>query len=261
MRDDELVIRGPGLGTVVLVSLLISLVVSAGVHVVLREVLPPKGAPATAEAPATPAAPSGEAVDVPSLMGVDVAQARGLLDPKGLLLSLDGEREDPAPAGSIIAQSPLGGSRLPRGGTVHATVSRGQARVRVPDVTGKDVDAATKAIAGAGLVAGAVKQEQSANAAAGTVLDSTPAAGAELARGAEVGLRVSAGPAMVDVPKVTGMQVGKAKDALERAKLVVALKPVHDEEHYPGVVLRQDPAAGAKVAAGSTVTLQVSADE
>lgn len=239
-------------------SLLISLVVSAAVHVTLREVLPPKAVPA---GPAALAATPSEPVDVPSLLGVDLAQARGLLDPKGLLLSVDGDREDPAPAGSIVLQSPLGGSRLQRGDTVHATVSRGQPRARVPDVVGQDADAATRALTGAGLAAGGVEQEQHPSAPLGQVLKTSPPAGSELARGAPVKLHVSAGPGNVDVPKVTGLQLGKAKDALERAKLVVTTRAVHDEEHYPGVVLKQDPAAGARVAPGSTVTLQVSADE
>src|SRR5438552_3710145 len=107
MRDDDLVIRGPGIGTIVSLSFLISLLVSSGVYVTLREVLPPKGGAA------------GDVVDVPSVIGVDVAQARGLLDPKGLLLSLDGEREDPAPVGSIVEQAPLAGSRASRGATIH----------------------------------------------------------------------------------------------------------------------------------------------
>ena len=252
MSDDA---RGPGVGTVVLLSFLISLLVSGGVHLGLREVLPPK-APAAATAPT-----AAENVDVPSLMGVDVAQARGLLDPKGLLLSLDGEREDPAPAGSIITQSPLAGSRVQRGATVHATVSRGQARVRVPEVAGQSAEAAAKALSAAGLVAVPAEPEVSASVPAGTVISTAPPAGAEVARGAEVKLRVSAGAGAVEVPKVTGMQLGKAKELLERAKLVLTTRPVPDEEHYPGFVLKQEPAPGTKVAAGSAVTLQVSAEE
>jgi beta-lactam-binding protein with PASTA domain len=259
VRDDDLVIRGPGLGTVVMVSFLISLLVSAGVYVTLREVLPPKviGPASAGPAPGV----EGDVVDVPSVMGVDVAQARGLLDPKGLLLSLDGDREDPAAPGSIVSQAPLAGSRAQRGSTVHATVSRGQVRARIPELTGKTVEQATRELADAKHAAGPVEQEQNASAPAGTVLGSTPAAGTEVARGAEVRLRVSAGPGSVDLPKVTGMQLAKARELLERAKLVIATKAVYDEEHYEGVVLKQDPPAGAKVAPGSTVTLSVTAGE
>src|SRR3954465_13835211 len=112
MRDDELGVRGPGLSTMLILSLSSSLVVSAGVHLAFRELLPPKA--------------GGEAVDVPSVMGVDMAQARGLLEPKGLLLTLDAEREDQATVGTIVSQSPLAGSRALRGAPIHATVSRGQ---------------------------------------------------------------------------------------------------------------------------------------
>jgi beta-lactam-binding protein with PASTA domain len=249
VRDDDLVIRGPGIGAVLLLSLLVSLLVSAGVHLAFRELLPAK------------AGSTLEVVEVPSVMGVDVSQARGLLDPKGLLLTLDADRDDPAAAGTLIAQSPLAGSRALRGAPVHATVSRGQTKVRVPDVTGQVSDRATQTLTDAKLVAAGLEQEQSATVPVGTVLATVPPAGTEVARGTEVKLRVSSGPGNVEVPKVTGVQLKKAKELLEGAKLVVATKMTYDENRDAWVVLKQDPAAGAKVAPGSTVTVFVNYGE
>src|SRR6185312_12995317 len=52
------------------------------------------------------------AVDVPSLAGLTPDQARGLLEPRGLLLILDEERPDERAApGTLIDQRPLAGSR------------------------------------------------------------------------------------------------------------------------------------------------------
>jgi serine/threonine-protein kinase len=238
--------RGPGLGTVVGLSFLISVIVSGGMYLTMREVIPPK-----------PMAAVAEAVDVPSLTGVDVNQARGLLDPKGLLLTLDGDRDDAAPAGQIVVQIPLAGSRVPRGAAVHATVSRGQTKVRVPDVAGQPADKAAKALTDAALAAGATDQEESPNVAAGTVLGTTPPAGTEVARGSAVKLRVSSGPGMVDVPKVTGLVINKARELLAPNKFVILTKTGYDSEHGDWVVLTQDPAAGAKVAPGSKINLLV----
>jgi serine/threonine-protein kinase len=245
VRDDDLVIRGPSLGTVVVVALLSALVVSMGVHLAFRELLPPK---------------APDAVDVPSLMGADVSQARGLLEPKGLLLTLDADREDAAAVGTIVAQSPLAGSRALRGAPIHATVSRGQTKVRVPDVAGQTAELATRALTEAKLVA-AIEQEQSANIPAGTALGTTPAAGTEVVRGADITLRVSSGPGAVEVPKVTGLQLKKAKELLEAAKLVVATKMTYDENVAPWAIVRQEPAAGTKVAPGSTVTVAINYGE
>ena len=80
------------------------------------------------------------AVDVPSLSGLTPEQARGLLEPRGLLLILDEERPDERAApGTLIDQRPLAGSRLRRGEDVHAAVAEA---VRVPKVVGMTVDAA-----------------------------------------------------------------------------------------------------------------------
>src|ERR1700761_8644047 len=64
------------------------------------------------------------AVDVPSLQGLTAEQARGLLEPRGLLLILDEERasEEHLPAGTLMDQRPLAGSRMRRGEDVHAAL-------------------------------------------------------------------------------------------------------------------------------------------
>jgi beta-lactam-binding protein with PASTA domain len=249
MRDDDLVIRGPGVGTIVGLSFIISIIVSGAMILTLREIIPPK--------PLSDLQLASEAVDVPSLLGVDVAQARGLLDPKGLLLTLDAEREDAVPAGSICVQAPLAGSRVMRGATIHATVSRGQAKVRVPDVSGQAADKAARALADAALTQGPTDQQAHATIPSGSVINTTPPAGSEVAKGSAVALHLSTGPAGVEVPKVTGLVINKARELLAAQKLNITTKTGYDSEHGDWIVLTQDPAAGAKVAPGSTVHLLV----
>ncbi|HUS63037.1 MAG TPA: PASTA domain-containing protein, partial [Kofleriaceae bacterium] len=87
------------------------------------------------------------AAEVPPLVGLSPEQARGLLEPRGLLLAIDGEVATSAvPAGSLAEQRPLGGSRLRRGDEVHATLARAAAPLAVPTVAGMTVDAAKEAI-------------------------------------------------------------------------------------------------------------------
>src|SRR4051794_17805044 len=65
------------------------------------------------------------AAEVPPLVGLSPEQARGLLEPRGLLFVLDGERPDGiVPAGTVAEQRPLGGSRLLRGDAVHAQLAK-----------------------------------------------------------------------------------------------------------------------------------------
>src|SRR4051812_9251880 len=65
-------------------------------------------------------------VEVPSVAGVTVEQARDLLGARGLLLTLQAERPDPNVAvGKIAGQVPLAGSRAATGTAVQAFVSSG----------------------------------------------------------------------------------------------------------------------------------------
>lgn len=233
---------GPRTGTVFFIALFVSALVSVGVFLGGRYLIPAK--------PKTIAI-----VDIPTVMGMQPVQARELLDGKSLLLVLDAQREDASAPGTIIAQSPLEGSRSKRYGEVHVVVSKGQPKIKVPDLVGQDAKKAEAAIAELKLVAGAVEQEASPTVAVGLVLATTPPAGTEVAPGAEVRLKVSAGAGTVDVPKVTGLSIKKAKELLATAKFQVVAKETYDEDRGPYVVLKQDPAAGAKVAPGSTINL------
>jgi len=230
-------------GTAIFLCVIVSVLTTTALFFGLRELTGDKAAPG----------------EVPSIAGMQVAQARELLDGKGLLLVLDAEREDPTvAAGAIMAQVPLPGSRARAGSEIHATLSRGWSRVKLPETSGLAVDKATKLLGGARLVVAGQDAEPSADVAAGLVIGTTPAAGTETAAGAEVRLRVSAGPSTVEVPKVIGMNIKKAKEALEAAKFKVGTtKYDFDEDKWPYSVLRQEPAAGAKAAPGATVDLVI----
>jgi len=243
VSDEPLVLdRGIRPGTVVLLSLFVSMLTSAAVFFGLRA-----------------ASGEGPPVEVPSVAGMQVAQARELLDAKGLLLLLDAEREDPqVAAGSIITQVPLPGSRARHGAEVRATLSKGWSRVKVPETANLAVDKATRLLGASKLVVAGQDTESSATVEAGNVIGTTPGAGAELAQGAEVKLRVSSGPAAAEVPKVVGLNIKKAKEALEAAKFVVGKTQYSfDEDKWPYTVLKQTPEGGAKVAPGATVDLVV----
>ena len=93
---------------------------------------------------------------------------------------------------------------------------------------------------------------------AGQVVGTQPAAGTEAAPKTKVELLVSSGPAELEVPKVTGLNVKKAKEALEKAGFQVGTTTYsYDEERAGYVVLRQDPAAGQKAAPAAKINLVI----
>jgi serine/threonine-protein kinase len=199
------------------------------------------------------------AVDVPSLTGLTAEQARGLLEPRGLLLILDEERQDAtAPPGTLMDQRPLAGSRLRRGEDVHAVVARAMALVKVPKLAGLTVDAARDLLEQQKLKIGSVAEASSATLPKGQIIASTPAAGAEAKPDATIDLQVSAGPAAQPVPSVVGKSRSGAKALLEKSGFAVgAVKYGSNDDYDSGVVIRQDPAANAQAAPGSKVDLTI----
>jgi serine/threonine-protein kinase len=83
------------------------------------------------------------------------------------------------------------------------------------------------------------------------------ALGFALLAGAVAALILLTAPAQVRVPEVVGRTLAQAQPALERAGLRVAVEEEEDEAPL-NEVIEQDPAAGAEVDEGSTVTLSVS---
>jgi beta-lactam-binding protein with PASTA domain len=228
-------------------SAFISLVVTAATYVGMHQFVRPMM--------------SGQLIDVPQLVGLLPEQARGLTEPAGLSLIIDGQKEpdsDKIAPGTVFEQRPLNGSRLHRGGEVHATLALAVSKVAVPAVAGQPLAAAQKALGDAGLKAGAVTEVVNPAVAPGSVIGSEPPAGSQLRRGETVSLQVSKGNEMVAVPSLRGRGLGSARAALEQAGLVLGdVRKGSDDNAADGAVLRQDPPAATQVAKGHKVNVVI----
>ena len=135
--------------------------------------------------PATPAT-----IDVPRLIGLDVADARARLSDAGLrstVTRVDSEK----PADTVIEQSPPAGSALERGQAVALTVSSGPAALAIPDVVGLDEASARQQLEAAGFEVTTVDEPTSDPAEDGSVVGQSPSAGTERRPGALVTLRIA----------------------------------------------------------------------
>ncbi len=97
-------------------------------------------------------------------------------------------------AGSVISQTPSGGSSAAPGTAVLLTLSQGPPPVAVPDVTGQSLSSAQLVVAGANLAVGEIIRQFSVTVTAGSVISQDPAAGANVPPGTAVNLIVSKGP-------------------------------------------------------------------
>ena len=122
------------------------------------------------------------------------------------------------PAGSVVSQSPSGGSSVDEGSTVNIVISLGPpATSTVPNVVGSTEAAAISAITGANLVADTSAHAYSATVAAGNVISQSPAGGTTVDEGTTVSATISDGPA----PSGDTVTVIKAEYKSDKSELKV----------------------------------------
>jgi serine/threonine-protein kinase len=132
-------------------------------------------------------------------------------------------------------------------------------QVAVPGVVGQSQQDASNQIIAAGLRVGNVVQQESAVEQVGKVINSNPAAGAQVAERSNVDLTVGSGPAFVNVPALQGMSVADATALLKSQGLVLGKQtnaPTGDATQV-GKVVNSSPGPGVRVKGGSTVDIAV----
>lgn len=131
------------------------------------------------------------------------------------------------------------------------------AKVLVPRLLGATVDEARELAAKSDLKLQI--KEVSSEEKPGTVLSQQPAAGESVARASVVSVEVGKAKEGVSLPNVVGETRSQAEDILRRQGFQVVFKDAKDDSVPIGQVISQDPVASTQVAAGSQVTLTVSA--
>lgn len=194
-------------------------------------------------------------VTVPSVSDIPLSQAQTQLQGLGLKVSTTLAQSSRS-SGTVISQTPVSGSLLSKGSTVHLIVSSGPGSVAVPNVLNQNVTAAEGTLLNAGFN---VSTNYVANSAAlGTVTSQTPAGGTSIAKGGTVNLVVSSGPAQVTVPNVVGLQLAQAANQLGSQQLTVGNVTYQDSLQPQGTVLDTNPPAGSTAAPNSAVDMIVS---
>ena len=202
------------------------------------------------------ARPGAATTAAPSLVGLTQPDAANRASEAGVRMEVE-ERTSDDPAGFVIEQSPAAGEWVRDGGTVTVVVSRGPPPVAVPDVAGQEEAAAQLTLTDAGFVV-EVATEHHEEVPAGTTLRTEPAANEQLRPDSPIRLVVSAGPAPVPVPDVSGRTYDEAVAVLAEARLSATMAEEFSDTVEAGTVIRTDPAAGEPVARDSAVTVVVS---
>lgn len=194
---------------------------------------------------------------VPELIGKPLEEAKAIIDQDGFVFgSVVDRRFDGAEPGTVIlAVDPAGdplGETYPERSTIDLIVSAGT----VPEVAGLTVDEAAAAIVEAGLVfdSGLNGEAHHDEIEQGRVIRLLTD-GEVLSVGEAIGVEVSLGPELFEVPDVSGLTIRQAIGELEAAGFaaeVSAFELVWDIAS----VTRTEPEAGGMLAKGETVTIR-----
>ena len=219
----------------------------------------------------------GAEVQVPSLKGMTVAEARSQTTGLGLNLEVDNRYySSDVAAGHILTQSPASGTVVRREWRVRVAESLGPQKVEVPDTVGVDERVAALKLRRVGLAVGKTAHLPYAGAPEGRVLAQDPPARAQGISGPSINLLVAAPsdekPDGFVMPNFIGMPIVTAQAVLAKVGLTgppPEFVDVHIPEVgganagppqppvVPGSVVAQQPAAGARVEISTPVKFSV----
>jgi serine/threonine-protein kinase len=127
-------------------------------------------------------------VDIPNVFGLQLDEAQEELEALGLVVTLKEVFDKKIEAGKVISTNPEPGETVAKGSEILLTVSKGEKLevMRMPDVRGKTVGAATAQLEGMGLVV----QVQDACGGGQIVAETDPQAGVKITEGDTIALFV-----------------------------------------------------------------------
>ena len=199
---------------------------------------------------------SGQYEHVPSsIIGMKVADARDQLESGGLdVTTAKAVYDDRVHKGGVAKSDPPAGARVAKGQTVTLTPSKGITPREVPDVTGKSLADAKKALEDKGFTVGETSTSSSQTVAKDQVIGTDPDAGEKQSPDEPVDVVVSSGMSM---PGLIGQNGDAAANRLRSMGLHVDVQKKKVDGKPSNSVISQQPAEGTGVSRGDDVTIVV----
>ena len=198
-----------------------------------------------------------ELVEMPNLIGATEAQAIEELQDLDLRFVLSRRPSDEFEEGTVASSDPASGVLVDPTDSVTLVVSSGAETFTVPNVEGRDVTAASEALAEADFIV-TIESITDDEIVANQVISQNPPAGTNHPPGTEITLVVSAGPEQVVLSDYTGFFAIDALAALSNLGVQTVVEREFHDTIPEGEVIRTDPPALAIVPKNAVVTLVVS---
>lgn len=197
-----------------------------------------------------------ELYEVPNVVGMSLSQAEELVG-NNLEITTK-EEESSKDAGEVISQSIEADTEVEKGRTIILTVSSGQKKLTVPNVTGDSQATATKTLKNLGFNVN-VESEYSSSVTEGYVISQSPSGGLKAAKGTTVIIVVSKGSNQVEVPYLKYCTQSEAKQELSKRGLKLgSVSKQYNDEIEAGYVISQSITSGKRVSKGTAVGIVIS---
>jgi beta-lactam-binding protein with PASTA domain len=200
----------------------------------------------------------GREVNMPNLVGKNVAEANGLLRTRGLVLRVADRIYSELPINIVVRQSPPPGMLMKVSQQAHVVLSLGQRQLQIPLLEGNSLRASRIELLRAGLQVGEVSGITTPDQPADTVMLQTPRPGAGAAT-PRVDVLVSAGARDVAyvMPHLVGLNEVDAQHRLDVAGLRRKVNYVSAPQWPHGAVIDQTPLSGQRIPGSVTIDLTV----
>jgi serine/threonine-protein kinase len=148
---------------------------------------PKSGSTVAAGTPVTLFVSSGKPTkQVPSVTGEDQATASAELTAAGFNIAPTTQTSSTATAGSVISQSPSGGTQAVPGSTVTIVVAKAPATTAVPSVIGDTPSTASSTLTAAGFTVNRTTKDVTVQSSNGLIVKQSPGAGTKAKNGSAV---------------------------------------------------------------------------
>lgn len=202
----------------------------------------------------------GREVAMPDVVGTKSVAAQQLLQGRGVGMKVEDRIYNPAPADTVLRQSPSAGTRVKVGQYAHVVISLGPQSATIPLLEQRSVRAARIELLRDRLQVGEISSAYLADFPEETVVQQVPAPGTTDITSPQVDLLVTLGthPVSYVMPDLTGMPLNNAGLKLKGSGLRISNFTLTAAPGVPhGVIVAQTPARGSRVDADSMIDVQV----
>lgn len=203
-------------------------------------------------------------VQVPSVLNLSEDEAVKILEEKNLKANVSRYADsNNYEKGKVMEQDPSPKKRVKKNTTVNLVISQGR-EVKVPDLSGMNLDQAEEKLKELDLALGKTNTEYSENVEKDKIIEQNPRKNEKVQAGSEVDVTVSLGKKEPDVKNVKVPNfIGKEEDdaislATENKLSVKNINYEYSDDYEKGVVIGQSISAGTQVAEDSSIDFVVS---